>query len=553
MLKIGEAYNNIGIIYIDPDSSGNKNIYFDMEKGIEYFKLAMENFKKVNYQQGIASNLHNLSMTYFNRQDYENTIKYNLESIELAKALNNYYELIQNYQTMGISYGRLGNKGKAVANLTLGIEISQKNDYSEGRLEGYKYLAEVYSKWKDYKTAFDYLNKHYKLKDSLKGEQMQNIMQEMATKYQTAQKEQQIKEANIKNEAQRKQNEAQDIIIDIILAFLIIVVLFAAFAVWQYLQKRKANKQLFYQNIEISKKNEEIEAQRNQVMAQRDLIEDQKKGIMDSIHYASRIQRAILPSAEYLSELLDDKYFVLFKPRDIVSGDFYWIGNRNNKIIVVAADCTGHGVPGAFMSMLGTAFLNEITSLMADKLDAAMILNQLREYIITSLKQTGKQGEQKDGMDLSMYILDEETNMVEFAGANNPLFILRRNPDQQETWENARVTQEIFMNPDGENIGLIHVKADKMPIGIYQDTRPFQNIKIQLQKGDSLYNFSDGYVDQFGGPENKKFMTKRFKKLLVELNKLPANIQKQKIDEAIEDWKAGKDQVDDILVVGIKV
>lgn len=550
---IAEAYNNIGIIYIDPDTSGNKNMYFDIDKGLEYIKKAMEYFKKANYQQGIASNLHNLSMTYFNKKDYLNSIKYSMESIELANALKNKYELMQNYTTIGVSYGRMNNKAKAIENLLIGVEIARETDSREGLFDAYRYLSEVYLADKDYKNAYYYLSSSYNIKDSLKGEQMQKIMQEMSTKYQTAQKEQQIKEANLKNESQKKQNEFQQKLLYAISAFFIIVLLFAVFAIWQYLQKRKANQKLHFQNIEISRKNEEIEAQRNQVVAQRDLIEDQKKGIMDSIHYASRIQRAILPSKEYLKDLLGDKHFILYKPRDIVSGDFFWVGNRNRKIIVVAADCTGHGVPGAFMSMLGTAFLNEITSIMVDRLEASFILNQLRDNIITSLKQTGKQGEQKDGMDLSLYILDQETLTVEFAGANNPLFILRTNPEINENWENGRISQEIFTSNNGESIGLIHIKADKMPIGIFSEQRPFESIKIQLQKGDSLYNFSDGYVDQFGGPENKKFMTKRFKKLLVEIKDLPMFEQKQRMNNAIEDWKAGREQIDDILVIGIKV
>jgi len=551
--KIGESYNNIGVIFSQRDTTGNNNELTNPDSAKKYFELAKKYFTKAQYFQGITSNLHNLSMIYFNKKDYTNAIKTVDESIVLAKQLNNKYELALGYQTLGLCFSKTGNFAKAIENFNISLKIAQETHLLDIEVQAFQHMSGILAADNKFKSAYEHLYRYSTLKDSLKGEQVQKVLQEMETKYQTAQKEQQIKEANIKNEAQQKQNEAQQKQLIFLAVFFIVVFLFAVFAVWQFLQKRKANRLLSLQNIEISRKNEEIEAQRNQVMAQRDLIEEQQKGIMDSIHYASRIQRAILPSEEYIFDLLGDRFFVLYKPRDIVSGDFYWIGNRNNKVIVVAADCTGHGVPGAFMSMLGTAFLNEITSIMSDDLHPSKILDILRDYIITSLKQTGKQGEQKDGMDLAMYIFDEETKKIEFAGANNPLFIVRRSPEILEPWEDGRISQEIFENKEGEKCALIHIKADKMPIGIYSETRPFESLSFQLHDGDTLYNFSDGYVDQFGGPDNKKFLTKRFKKLLVEINKMKIDDQQDIIDKAIEDWKAGREQVDDILVMGFRV
>ncbi|WP_462281816.1 SpoIIE family protein phosphatase [Salinivirga cyanobacteriivorans] len=265
-----------------------------------------------------------------------------------------------------------------------------------------------------------------------------------------------------------------------------------------------------------------------EISRQRDKIAAQNKDITDSIHYASRIQSALLPSDEFAKSVLDS-YFILFKPRDIVSGDYYWLTQIGNKTIVVAADCTGHGVPGAFMSMLGVAFLNEIV--VRDKtLTTNAILDRLREYVIKSLKQTGEEGGSKDGMDIALTIINHDTLEAEFSGAYNPLYVLR----------------------DGE---IETIKADRMPIGyhIKVDT-PFTRKEVKLQKGDRLYMFSDGYPDQFGGEDGRKYMSKRFKRKIIETGTLSMSEQKQALDESIEEWKGDRyEQIDDIIVIGVQI
>ncbi len=251
------------------------------------------------------------------------------------------------------------------------------------------------------------------------------------------------------------------------------------------------------------------------------------KDITDSIEYASRIQNAILPPEELLKESLID-YFVLFKPRDIVSGDYYWMTRKEKKTVITAADCTGHGVPGAFMSMLGIAFLNEIVNKI-DIIESHEILNQLRDYVKNSLNQKGAEGEAKDGMDIALCVIDHETKSVEFSGAFNPLIIVR----------------------NGE---IVEIKADKMPIGIYEeDHKSFTKNIVEIQAGDSLYMYSDGYVDQFGGPRGKKFFSKQFKTLLLEINHNTMSQQKQILWETMEAWRGNLEQVDDILVMGFKI
>ena len=281
-------------------------------------------------------------------------------------------------------------------------------------------------------------------------------------------------------------------------------------------------------NEEILQQKEEITAQRDEIEKQKDQIQGQHDNIRKSIHYAERIQSAILAKEEQIKSWLND-YFILFKPRDIVSGDFYWINKLDNKVIVVAADCTGHGVPGAFMSMLGVAFLNEIT---ADKanLHANMILNRLRDYVKNTLSQRGKENEAKDGMDISLMVFDFDAQKAEFAGAFNSLYMIR----------------------NGE---LSEVKADKMPVGIYlKEQESFTNHEIDIQKGDTFYMLSDGYPDQFGGPKNRKFMRKPFKRMLLGMQNQPMEQQKEILDRTFQEWLANTyEQTDDVLVIGVRI
>ncbi len=289
----------------------------------------------------------------------------------------------------------------------------------------------------------------------------------------------------------------------------------------------KANKELRTKQEQILSQKDEIQKQRDIAEEQRDQISKQKQEITDSIIYAERIQQAILPPEDYCKSILPD-HFILFKPRDIVSGDYYWMTQKNNKTIIVAADCTGHGVPGAFMSMLGVSFLHEIVNTM-DDVQAHLILNRLRYYVKKTLYQTRDDSQTKDGMDLALCIIDHDKKILQYAGAYNPLYYIR----------------------DGE---LHQIKADRMPIGVHiKEKDTFTKHELEIQSGDVFYIFSDGYVDQFGGEKGRKFKTKPFKRLLTQIHKEPMNIQKQKLDETIVEWQGDHDQVDDIIVIGFRV
>lgn len=284
--------------------------------------------------------------------------------------------------------------------------------------------------------------------------------------------------------------------------------------------------ELKIRNSEILQQKEEIEAQRDEITAQRDQIISQNQDIIKSISYARRIQTAVMPAKEVTDSILKD-YFILLKPRDIVSGDFFWMTRKDGKIVVTAADCTGHGVPGAFMSLLGITLLTEIVKT-AEDLRPHTILNSLRANIKRTLSQVGREHEAKDGMDIALCVIDTNNNKLMYAGAYNPLYLVR-------------------------NSELVEYKADKMPVGVHiNEKETFTLHEIQIQKNDCIYMFSDGYIDQFGGNDNRKFMSKNFKELLLKVSPKEMAEQKVILDDTIDQWIGPHDQLDDILVMGIR-
>lgn len=280
------------------------------------------------------------------------------------------------------------------------------------------------------------------------------------------------------------------------------------------------------QNDILLEQNDEITAQRDNIELQNHELKKQKQVITDSINYAQRIQRAILPSQNILSGHLSD-HFIIYKPKDIVSGDFYWFTKKENKLIIVAADCTGHGVPGAFMSMLGMAFLAEISKI--TKVDSAsQMLEFLREKVKQSLRQYDVDSLQKEGMDLALCIYDPDAKVLEYSGAYNPLYLIR---DKE---------LQIF-------------KGDRQPASVHLKEKPFTDKKVDVSPNDTFYIFSDGFSDQVGGDRRQKYMTKNFQKLLVDIHEKPMSAQKTLLEEELQKWKGDYPQIDDILVIGFRL
>lgn len=274
------------------------------------------------------------------------------------------------------------------------------------------------------------------------------------------------------------------------------------------------------QQKQIVSKNEELKIQHEQIS-----LKNQE--INDSIRYAKRIQTATLPRS-MLDNTIISEHFILFKPRDIVSGDFYWYHDFDNFLVIAAVDCTGHGVPGAFMSMIGITFLNEIV-IEKKVFDAGNILDKMRKSVIHALGQDEAIKGTSDGMDMALCVIEKDSKKLQFAGAFNPMICIR----------------------NGE---LIEFKADRMPVGIHGKMKDhFTTRNAQLEKGDTIYLFSDGYADQFGGTTNRKFLNKNFRNLLIEINDFPMKDQKEILSETLKSWQGDIPQVDDILVIGLKI
>ncbi|HXC04135.1 MAG TPA: SpoIIE family protein phosphatase, partial [Bacteroidia bacterium] len=270
-----------------------------------------------------------------------------------------------------------------------------------------------------------------------------------------------------------------------------------------------------------------IERQKIIVDEQRILVEEKNKDITDSITYARRIQQAKLPRLEDISDALPDS-FVLFNPRDIVSGDFYFFHRNENRICIAAADCTGHGVPGAFMSMIG---MDKLEIAVQQQQDGSGILSRLNKEIKNSLRQTDRTDSTRDGMDIALCLIDPVNGNLIYTGANRPLWIIRKGASEIEEW-----------------------KATKKAIGgLTPDDAIFDQHEIAWNSGDTLYLFSDGYADLFGGPSNKKITTRKFKEMLLENQHLNMEEQKRYLNDFAETWKGEAEQVDDILVIGIRL
>ena len=291
----------------------------------------------------------------------------------------------------------------------------------------------------------------------------------------------------------------------------------------------KAENLLIKTNEELLEKNNIITNQNEEIIVQRDTLAEQKKDITSSIVYASVIQKSLLTDLSFLNNYFEG-YFVLNIPRDSVSGDFYWAGKSGNCIHIVAADCTGHGVPGALMSMLGLFFLNENIN-ENNFCNPASAIDKLRTFIIKTMQQKGDVGERHEGMDIAFCSIDIQSNTLTYSGAFNPAIVIRKNGDIEE------------------------LDADKMPVSFSHNMKPFKNISVKFEKGDSLYIFSDGYADQFGGNEKKggkKFKYSRLKTLLQEIATQPIPEQEKLLFTVHEGWKGNFEQVDDILIIGLK-
>ncbi len=524
---IANVYNQLAVV------AGKKN---DTKTAIDYYLKGYAIYAKNKVYSRMSLMNIGLANSYASLKDTQQYVKCITDAYQASLLSTDMQIKVRVYNKVVLMCILKKDLKKAALFADSAYRFSKQINYPELIAEAALNVSNVAREKGNYMQAYDYLREYQRINDTIHSNTIRNKIIKSQYQLEYNKKEVELKADQEKKDAiRRAEKRQQQLILVIVSIALLAIAVFGFIAFLNYRKTKRANVIIENQKMEVELKNEEI-------THQKELVEEKQKEIIDSITYAQRIQQAVLTGEEVWNKV-SKEHFILFKPRDIVSGDFYWAYNTpNNRSVFALADCTGHGVPGGFMSMLGNSFLNEIV--VENKIfKANEILNKLRSKIIHALEQKGH-AEQKDGMDISLCVWNKIDNTLEFAGANNPLWLVR-----------SRVADPDLSGPEApRDAELIEYKADKMPIGTYLETEvPFSSVTIQLQAGDIIYLTTDGYADQFGGHKGKKFKYKPMIEMILRHSGEAMEVQKLNLEKAHEDWKTGHDQVDDICVIGIKV
>jgi tetratricopeptide (TPR) repeat protein len=494
------------------------NYYYkkDYEKAINLYKhvasIAENSAEQISTYAGALGNIGN---TYTDIGKIQESQEYQFKAIHLFKTIEDNQGLCECYTGVGKNYFILKQYSKAIEYFTMALHIAQSMNSLENLMNSYRELAKTYEASNDTKNAYANFKLFHQLSDSIYNTSNVKKLTELEMSYRFENKEKEVeliqknKEILAAEKLKHQKLISYSSILGILFLSILIGILYRS-----SVQRKKANNDLKILNSEIVLKNS--------------IIQEKNQEITGSINYAKRIQSSFLTSETYISRRLSE-YFILFKPRDIVSGDFYWVAEKNNNLYVCTADSTGHGIPGAFMSLIGMSILNEIINSKNNIEHTDEILNELRRIVILALNPEGATDEGKDGMDAVLCRFDFQKMQLEYSSANNAFYIIRKGV-------------------------LLEFKPDKMPIGKYLfDEKPFTQHTIPLEKGDCIYTFSDGYADQFGGPNGKKFKYAQLKQLLLTIHSYPMPKQKMLLKEHFDQWKGNMEQVDDVCILGIRV
>ena len=504
----------------------------DYRKALSYHFMALAISKQINIRNRIAEVHENIAQNYNFTKKYDEAIKHIDSCITLRKIIGDEEGLVSATLVLSqISYNQ-NNVKAAIDNGTKALTASLKLKLPYLIKDAHQVLSNAYSQQHNADKSLFHFKQYIVLRDSLYNidKTKEIVRKELEFNFNKKQELQKLEVAKKLAETNAESRKQQLIIIFSVIALIILSSLLL-FAIWQYRLKIKSGKQLQYLNSDLNLKNFQLEENSLLIETQHNTIHQKNKEITDSIRYAQKIQTAMMPLKHEFAAYFKDS-FVLFEPKDIISGDFFWITSKNDKIIFATGDCTGHGVPGGFMSMLGVSLLNEIIN-EHDLTEPALILSRLRKKVITALRQKGLSGEQQDGMDMTICVIDKEQMTLQYAAANHAFYIVRKKESGFE---------------------LEEFNGDKQPVGIFgSDLKPFKQYSIDLKPNDVVYTFTDGYADQFGGPKGKKFKYKQLKELLVSIQHLDLVEQEDIVKEQFTNWKGNLEQVDDVCLIGIRV
>jgi tetratricopeptide (TPR) repeat protein len=535
---IAESLNNIGNIY---DKLGN------IPKAVENYSKSLKLREKLGNKQGIAESLSFLGNVFFNQGNIPKALEYYNKSLGLREEIDEKKGIAESLKSIGGIYLLQHNLVEAQHYAKKSLAIAQELGYPINIRNAANLLSQVYEKQasssqtsllRKSELGLEALSMHklfVNMSDSINNEESKKASAQQQAKYEY-EKQKAIDDAeNEKLVAIEKEAKAKQKVITYATAGgLGLVAIFLIF-VFNRLQVTKKQKLI-------------IEQKERETHQQKELIEEKHREITDSINYAERIQRSFLATTEMLDHHLKD-YFVFFRPKDIVSGDFYWAGELNDgNFAFSVADSTGHGVPGAIMSILNISSLEKSIE---KETAPDQILNKTRKIIIERLKKDGSSEGGKDGMDCSLLVINKDRTQLSFAAANNPVFIVR--PVRHSALD-AESANEFAGQARNDGYELIEYKPNKMPVGKHDnDGESFTLNTTILQKGDVIYTLTDGFPDQFGGEKGKKYMIKNLKELLLQIAHLPVHVQEQKLADEFDKWKGENEQVDDVCIIGVRV
>jgi len=520
--NLASALHNLGYINLGHEQ---------YDTALYLFNSASEIFQKLGSLSQYAYCLGNSGLAYSGLSDFEKAEEYLLRAIEILAKQDDVRAVTEFKIACAFILQQKGEIKEAISCATQALGSAVKNGIKEYERDAAYRLARLYQISDKYDSAYYYLSLYINANDSIKSDENIQKMAYLRTEFE-------IKKMQDKLDVLQKKK-----LIQLIVNFgLAIILLLAIGLIMQYYYSMKRSKRLTAalddrnillekQSIELIGQNDKIIKANEELKQLYEITNSQKEEIISSINYAQKIQTAILPPETYITELINEN-FIFYRPKDIVSGDFYWIKQIKQYIILVCADCTGHGVPGAFMSMLGISYLNEIVQ-RKEVTQANQILNELRKEIKHSLRQTGKKEESRDGIDIALCVIDTKSSIMQYSGAYSPLYI--------------------FSNINGEP-EFKEIKADMMPVGVhFSSDKSFTNHEIQLEIGDTFYISTDGFVDQIGGKDNTRYRSQKFKKLLFDIHDQPMYEQKEILEKTLKDWMGMNPQRDDILVIGARI